>query len=893
MINIDYKRDELFDEYSKETFKDRYQLPHEHSPQDALARAAQAWSGGDSELAQRLYDYSSKHWFMFASPVLANAPEGDESPRGMPISCFLSSVEDSRNGINKHWCDNTWLASGGGGIGSNWGKLRSIGQATSTGNKTTGIMPFIKVVDSQMLAVKQGSCYAPGTEVLTNKGWVDFKDLDVYHKVAQVTDDRTTEFVTPLDIIKEDYEGDLYHFTHNSQCIDLLVTANHSMVYEDEAGKLHKRRADEIVYKKGMTHHCSAPAATSSSSPRLTHRQRLQIAFQAEGYRLSTDNKLHFRLAQQCKADRLKSILDLCGTDYLLSMDANDNTLFSIDKTTFCSKDFREMFSLENVTQQFAKDFVDEVKYWGEGHSSSGKFSFTSHYKYNINFVHGMAVLADYKVTDREGFLVITDHASVSGDGIEISTRAYKGKVYCAEVPSGRLLVRYNGVVSVCGNTRRAAYAAYLPISHPEIEEFMRIRKLDGGDLNRKCLNLHHGVSIPDSFMNLLLSSIENPEVDDSWDLVDPHSKEIVKTVSAKALWSHLLTLRYDVGEPYLFFEDTTNRLQPEAHAKLGLKVSQSNLCTEITLPTGLDHYGKERIAVCCLSSLNIENYEQWKDTNIVQDLITMLDNVIEYYITHSTIEAAAYSAARERSLGLGTMGFHAYLQSKNIPFESALAVGATNNIFRIIRERTEEQTKVLGALKGSCPDYIDAQLPGFRRNMHLLAIAPNASSSILCGNTSPSIEPLRANCFSQKTSNGTNIYKNPYLDKLLMEKVGHDEIYKETWKSITDNRGSVQHLDILTDYEKDIFKTAIELDQFWVIEHASHRQKYLDQAQSINLFFPENCAKSYIHKVHTTAWAKGIKSLYYCRSEASSRAENINTKVTKFDYDECLSCEG
>lgn len=622
MIKINYDKDKLLDSFAIETLKERYMLPDEKSPQEAFARAATAFSDGDNALAQRIYDAVSNLWFMFATPVLSNAPDSNGKTAGLPISCNLQYVGDSRRGLNEHWNEVTWLSSNGAGLGAYWGNVRSDGTATSRGSKSTGIIPFMHVVDSQMLAVRQGT-------------------------------------------------------------------------------------------------------------------------------------------------------------------------------------------------------------------------------------------------------------------------------------------------------VRRGAYAAYLDISHPEIDEFLDMRKPNGGDIHRRNLNLHHGVNIPDKFMELL----DKPDAE--WELVDPHSKQVTKKVNALQLWYKILTLRYETGEPYLHFIDTTNRLANDAHKKLGIKIHQSNLCTEITLPTGPDDKGNHRTAVCCLSSLNLEKYDEWKDTTLVADLVTFLDNVLEYYITHAgeDLKNARYSAGMERSIGIGTMGFHAYLQLHNIPFESGLAVSRNRSIFKSIREKAEKRTWELGKERGNAPDFtrafpnpnsgvIKSMYPTeYRRNIYLLAIAPNASTSILCGNTSPSVEPFKANAFTQKTLNGTNVLKNKYLDKILrgyyapeydMTGTGYKgdkKSYEEDWKAITSDAGSCQNVAVLTSDEKEVFKTAIEIDQRWIVEHAAMRQEFIDQAQSINLFFPKKCNKKYLHEVHYLAWKKGLKTLYYCRTEASKRAENINERFEKHDYKfddtTCFSCEG
>ena len=437
------------------------------------------------------------------------------------------------------------------------------------------------------------------------------------------------------------------------------------------------------------------------------------------------------------------------------------------------------------------------------------------------------------------------------------------------------------------GKTRRGSYATYQDISHPEIEEFLELRKPSGGDIHRKCLNLHHGINISDSFMSIINQCTINPSANDDWQLIDPHTKKVIRTVSAKRLWQKILETRVATGEPYLSFIDTIQKSLPLSQKKLGLKVHHSNLCSEITLPTN-----EERTAVCCLSSLNLEKYDEWKeDPKFIPDVVRFLDNVLEYFINNATdfLHRAKYSAMRERSIGLGAMGFHSYLQSKSVPFASAIAKGINLKIFKHIKEQALATSKILAEERGEAPDMEGTGL----RFAHMLAIAPNASSSIICGSTSPSIEPLRANAYTQKTMSGTHFMRNKYLEKLLKEKEINTD---ETWKSIIANRGSVRHLEQLNDWEKDVFATAIEIDQRWIIELAADRQKEICQSQSLNIFVPSDVNIKDLHLLHLSAWKKGIKTLYYCRSEAIKRAEIISTKIERIvrpDSDsDCLACE-
>ena len=586
-IQIDYSRDNLLTEFSKMTLQDRYLVGDEKSPQEAFARAAEAFADDEAH-AQRIYDYASKLWFMFATPVLSNGG----TRRGLPISCFLNYIEDSREGITGHYTENAYLSSMGGGIGGGWSDVRAQGTKTSKGSESTGVIPFMKVVDAEMLAFSQGV-------------------------------------------------------------------------------------------------------------------------------------------------------------------------------------------------------------------------------------------------------------------------------------------------------TRRGSYASYLHMSHPEIEEFLDVRKPTGGDVNRKCTNLHHGVVIPDEFMEIIHKATKIEGFDDSWELIDPHSGEVKKVVSARTLWVKLLQNRMETGEPYLMFEDAVQSDLPDFQKRKGLKVNHSNLCSEITLATN-----EERTAVCCLSSVNLEYFDEWKNTPaFIPDLVRFLDNVLTHFIANAPdeLERAKYSASRERSIGLGAMGFHAHLQKNNIPFESMMATSTNMVIFKHIKSQAEAETHKLAVERGACPDDDTASV----RNAHLLAIAPNASSSIICGNTSPSIEPYRANAFTQKTKSGSYLMKNKFLESVL-DKYGNND--DSTWSSIIANKGSCQHLDFLSADEREVFKTAVEINQAWVVEHASMRQEFICQSQSVNLFFPPDVNKGDLHNVHMLAWAKNMKTLYYLRSEAIGRADNVASQAKReiiFEQSDCLSCEG
>ena len=451
------------------------------------------------------------------------------------------------------------------------------------------------------------------------------------------------------------------------------------------------------------------------------------------------------------------------------------------------------------------------------------------------------------------------------------------------------------------GSLRRGSAACYLPIDHPEIEEFIEMRRPTGGDPNRKALNLHHGVLLTDAFMRAV-------EMDEQWALKSPRDGGIQTTLSARNLWIRLLTARIETGEPYIIFIDTVNRLIPQHHKLAGLNVKTSNLCSEITLPTGLDKDGKDRTAVCCLSSLNIEKYDEWKnDKSFIKDVMRFLDNVLTDFVENAPgqFKDATYSATRERSVGLGVMGLHSYFQKRNIPLESVMSKVLNKKIFEHIQKEADKSSKELAEERGACPDAAEYGIN--ERFSNKTAIAPTASISIICGGTSPGVEPVAANSYTHKTLSGSFNVKNKYLEKILEK---YNKNNDEVWSSITTNQGSVIHLEFLSKEEKDVFKTAFELDQKWIVELGADRTPNISQAQSINLFLPADVHKKELHQIHFQAWKKGLKSLYYCRSKSIQRAENVNNNLSTKDennvykndlnqnqeieneYDECLSCQ-
>ena len=630
-------------------------------------------------------------------------------------------------------------------------------------------------------------------------------------------------------------------------------------------------------------------------------------------------------------------ITDKVGTKSYLGIEINYDKDSKLDKFSLDTLKDRYLWEKESHAQEaFARSSVFGATYKGETdfdlaqrlyqYSSDCWFMFSTPILSNGGTTRGLPIscFLNYVPDSRRG---LSDHydeniwLASSGGGIGgywgsvrsngVATRhgsRSTGSIPFMHVVDSEMLAFNQGI------TRRGSYAAYSDIDHPEIEEFINMRKESGGDIHRKCLNIHNAVNITDEF----LEAVKN---DDEWRLIDPKSKEAVKIVNARELWWQLLHTRAETGEPYMINIDRCNESLPQEQKDLGLRINQSNLCSEIVLPTN-----EERTAVCCLSSVNLEHFDKWKkNEQFIDDLITMLDNVLEHFIEaivdtsglggynanfkrfknyvrkeKEGLVKAAYSAYRERSLGLGTMGFHAYLQSKGLPFQSLQSTSNNHVMFSHIKSKALAATKRLSEERGEAPDIHGSN----RRNAHLLAVAPNASSSIICGNTSPSIEPYRANVYTHKTLSGSYQVRNRYLDKLLRKKGLNVEEREKVWKDIAGSNGSVQHLDILDDKEKEIFKTAPEINQIYLVEHAHMRQEYICQSQSVNLFFtmpkatePQEVHDDYLQYVNDVHWyaMNKLKSLYYFRSDAARSAENVNIKIPRVKLEDVdwLSCEG
>lgn len=580
---------------------------------------------------------------------------------------------------------------------------------------------------------------------------------------------------------------------------------------------------------------------------------------------------------------------------------SRDNTISS-----FVHNMLRERYMLPNETSpqeafmRAARAFADDAEHAQRLYDYASKywFMFATPVLSNGGSKRGLPIscFLNYVGDSREDITdTFTESAFLSsyGGGVgtvysdvrSAGTKTSKGSASTGVIP----FIKVDDSLQLAfsqGVTRRGSKAVYLDISHPEIEEFLDIRK-PTGDANRRSQNIHHGVVISNDFMEIIEKATGDKGYDASWDLIDPHTGEVKKTVNAKTLWIKIIQNRIELGEPFIVWEDTINEALPDFQKKLGLRVRQSNLCTEITLPTD-----ENRTAVCCLSSVNAEKFDEWKDhPKFIEDLMRMLDNVLTYFIKNAPSEfyKAIYSAQRERAVGLGCMGFHSYLQSKGVPMESPMAKGINIKIFKHLRAKVDAADLLLGAERGECPD---AKGTGHRFS-HKLAIAPNASSSFICGDTSPGIEPFPANVYTRKTLSGSDEYRNPWLINKLEE---YGANTSEVWQSIMQDGGSVRNLSFLSDWDKDVFKTAWEMDKHWIIELAADRQKYICQGQSLNLYFPAATSKAELHDVHLAAWKKGLKTLYYVRSTAHRRAENVSKQTERYEYkfnQDCIACEG
>lgn len=893
---------------------------------DALARTAEAFCYGDYELAQRVYEAAHKGWFMFASPLLSNSPIGEwnefpltdwksgdnlsakhwkgETGRGMPISCFAMFIPDTIVGQMEANVELAALSVAGGGVGLHNG-------IRATTDKAPGPIPYMKTMDALIGYYRQGKCYLPGTEILSERGWIPIESVTRSDRVAMVDEDGVISFTTPTDIVNEHHEGHMVRFYNQNRGIDFHVTDDHSMVIQRKSrkngwGEFEKIRASDVPTHNEARFVMSGLQFGLAEQPSAL--ERLMIAFQADGsnskeWRGRTWLTFHF--AKERKIIELRSILDELEIDYTEVPTEQNTTKFYIamphmEKTL-------DWIGLD-ISPEKAAGYLKEIEKWDAHIKPSGAVVVSTTTEAVANKVQALAVVAGVssRLTPRDRDetrqriydVYLSDSPYFTCETLEKTTYEYDGPVHCVTVPTGMIVVRNGSVPLVCGNTRRGATAYYLDVSHPDIVEHVNFRVPSGGDPARKADNrtqFHNAVNITDDFMAAVVAG-------DDFDLVCPHSGEVRETIKARGLWEEILKARALTGEPYLLNIDRANDALPQSQKDKGLRVNGSNICSEITLASD-----KDRTFVCCLSSLNLETYDEWKDTTIVADLVRFLDNVTQYFIENAPDELAkaVYSATQERALGVGTMGWHYYLQSKGIPFEGGgfgSGIQETHKIFKNIKGAAVSASKALAAERGEPSDMIGTGL----RNSHLLALAPNSNNSIIVG-TSPSIEPISGNAYSQSTRAGTFLVKNPYLgrllDKVAVERLGIDfdkvESWKESqWTIIVKAGGSVQTLEYLTDDEKNLFKTAFEMDQHWLVEQADARQQYVCQAQSLNLFFPSGVSAVYFNSVHLKAMTSPyLKTVYYARMERGVNADTVKVierqALVDWTTDDCVACSG
>lgn len=905
MVTIDYSRDALLDPFAIRTLKDRYMIEGEKSPQDAFARAASAFADDEAH-AQRLYDYVSKLWFMFSTPVLANGG----TKRGLPISCFLSHVEDSLAGIIDHEGESSWLAAMGGGLGASWSALRTNKTKTSRGGESTGAIPFIAQFDRKVLAYRQAgtrrAAYAAYLNVSHPEiiefvslrkptgGAVERKALNLHHAVNipdafmeklfaeddswELKDPHSSK-VTATVSARELWQKILTMRVETGEpYIHFIDTSNRALPQEQKNLKL-------FINNSNL---CVAPETL------LLTKEYGYIAIKdVVDMEVKVWNGQEWSTVTPKKTGVDKELLRVTFSDGT-TIDCTPEHKFYVLKdygqpsVEVCAKDLKPMDKLEkfNLPEDYSKKGTIEGVDW----YSQGFYAGDGNEGYNFSWVYEPKSMCiprlkgnvstdrvhnryrwDYKapipkflvprnlsteniadwlsgLLDADGCVV----QSTKGLNIQLTSINY---IFLKEI---RLMLQELGI-STALTLRREAGKASLPKNdgsgeYGEYEcEAVWLLNFNGASVIRL---LHLGLNCS----RLTLDSSRIPNRDAS---------RFLKVACVERTGR--------ISDTYCATEPKRNRLMFNG-------VLTGN-CAEIVLPTSA-----ERTAVCCLSSVNLEKWDEWKDTQMVGDLIRMLDNVLDVFIkaenlsdaARQSIRRATFSASMERSLGLGAMGFHSYLQKNMIPMESEKALEVNKEIFFTIRTQAEAATDELGVVKGSCPDYINGGGVGARRNMHLLAIAPNASSSILCGNTSPSIEPYSTNSFSQRTENGTNIFKNPHLTQLFKDKGNTDEDIKSLWRSISAKKGSCQHLDCLTEEEKAVFKTAYEINPQSLVDLAAARQVYIDQAQSLNLFLTAPIPVQMLHDIHYNAWKQGVKTLYYLRTSIEKTGEDIGQKLER-----------
>jgi ribonucleotide reductase alpha subunit len=904
-IVIDYSRDNLIDPYAMRILKDRYLMPEEKSPQDAFARAAKAFAD-DQAHAQRLYGYVSKQWFMFATPVLANGG----TSRGLPISCFLSAVGDSLEGIIDHESESSWLAAMGGGLGAGWSFLRTNKTKTSRGGESTGAIPFIAQFDRKVLAYRQAgtrrAAYAAYLSVSHPEimefinmrkptgGAVERKALNI-HNAVSVPDSFMEKLFVKDDRweLKDPHTGVVTDIVSARELWSKLLmlrieTGEPYFFFIDNANKALPEEQKRLGLRINTSNLCVAPETKI-----LTKEYGYVPIVGVADTEVHVWNGEEWSLVTPRKTGESKELIRVTFNNGI-TIDCTSEHKFYVQKNYWqppvqvAAKDLKP----EDKLQKFSlpKEYPDCEHTSAIDWYSQGFYAGDGNEDYNFSWIYAPKAMCIPRLKGK-----ISDDATYNRYRWSYSppiNKFYVPTGFYASVimewlsglfdADGCVIQSTNGVniqlASVNYSFLKEIHllmqelGVYTSLSHRREAGVFELPKNDGSGENGEyncsevwLLNFNGPAVVRLLELGLNCSRL----ILDKNRMPNRDACRFIKVQSVERTGR--------ISDTYCATEPKRGRLMFNG-------VLTGN-CNEIYLPTD-----EQRTAVCCLSSVNLAKFDEWRNTSMVYDLIKMLDNVIDAFIqaphlkpsARHAIRKALYSASRERSLGLGAMGFHSYLQNKLIPFESEEASRINVEMFSYIREQAEDATYDIAVSKGSCPDYIEGKGMQWRRNMHLIAVAPNASSSILCGNVSPSIEPFSAVSFSQKTENGTHIFKNPRFLQLLQEKGLSDDDIKTVWRSVGAKKGSVQHLDILTDEEKSVFKTAFELDQMWVIRHAADRQKYIDQGQSVNLFFINPVDVSYLHNTHYEAWKRGLKGLYYCRNKIESSIEDIGQKIER-----------
>ena len=823
------------------------------------------------ELKDEFKEIIERGWLSLSSPIWANMG----TKRGLPISCFNVHIPDSVEGITHKLGEVIMQTKIGGGTSGCFSELRGRGAAITDNGKSSGAVSFMKLYDSAMDVVSQGACYQEGTKVLTQRGYVDFREVKETDLLAQVDEYNNVSFTKDYELVVNPFKGELVKIKgiKRDSLVNIGVTPNHRMVIERTGGgknNKHWKGYTEIVKAEDLRLHRDNrmffSGCTEVVGRGLNDEERFMIAHQADGRKCHTTKNTRFRFSKERKINRFKELIESLNLDFTLNY-YGDVAEFNVKDVEHLKKDTLSWVTLEDKSLQWCLEFLEEVSNWdGSKNKNKTSFSYSSVDKDCIDIIQAISsicgkrsrITKELRGGNRSDLYIISisDKSQMQGDSCEIYREHYDGKVYCAVVPKGRLIVNYEGRTLVCGNTRRGAFAAYLDIDHPDIEEFLQIK-----DIGSPIQNLFTGVCVPDYWMQ---------------DMIDGDSDK-------RKIWARVLESRQQKGLPYIFFTDNVNRNKPEIYKELGLSINASNLCSEITLPSSEDES-----FICCLASMNLELWDEWKDTNAVRLAIYFLDAVISEFIEKTEdnyyLQGARNFAIRHRALGLGVLGWHSYLQSIGRSFGHPLNIGLTNTIFSKISSEANEASKELGIIYGYAPIFNESKNPEIekRRNTTLMAIAPTTSSSSILGQVSAGIEPYSSNYYKAGLAKGNFMRKNKYLQELLESK-GLDN--EETWRQIMLDKGSVVNVEGLTPDEKDIFKTFKEISQADILKQAAHRQKFIDQSQSLNINIPSEVSVKDVNRLIIEAWRDGVKTLYYQRS--SSVSKDLVTNIIN-----CSSCE-